>query len=167
MKKLSILKRVFVVALTMIMCCGASTSVLAAEKEEQLPDGGEKLELTEDELEVLNESIQPRSPAPGLSSISIGDFSYDENNKVLIEVDIMGTAKSVLCWCNNMQCTQDFNRITSIKVGSTVVGSRRYFKTNISRAEVQSGIVLNINAQATNAVSPWDTMTTSRTFILP
>lgn len=161
------LKKMLVLALAVVMCCGSSISAVAAEKEEGLPENGRYLEMAGDESEDLEEGIQPREPAPGLSSITITRLLIDENNKVLIEVEIMGTAKSVLCWCNNTQCTQDFNRITSITSGNKVIGSRRYFKTNISRAEVESGIVLNMRAQATNAVSPWNTLTTSWTVSLP
>ena len=161
------LKKMLVLALAVVICCGSSISAVAAEKEEGLPENGRYLEMAGDESEDLDESIQPREPAPGLSSVAITGLYYDENNKVLIEVEIMGTAKSVLCWCNNMQCTQDFNRISSITSGNKVIGSYHYFKTNISRAEVESGIVLNMRAQATNAISPWNTLTTSETVTLP
>lgn len=167
MKKLKLFKKFLLLTLAIIMCCGASADVLAAGNEEQLPDGWQRLQIAEDELENSNEYIQPREPAPGLSSISINKLYYNEDNKVLIEVVIMGTESSALCWCNGMQSTPDWNRTSSITNGNRVVGSRRYFKTNVSRAEVEAGIVLNIRAQATNALSPWNTQTTSVTVSLP
>ena len=167
MKKMKGLKKILVLALAVVMCCGASINAMAAEKEEWVPEGGRYLEMVGGESEDLEEGIQPRESAPGLSSISITRLLIDENDKVLIEVEIIGTAKNVLCWCNNMQCTQDFNRISSITSGNRVIGSYHYFKTNISKAEVESGIVLTMRAQATNAVSPWNTLTTSWTVSLP
>lgn len=39
MKRERLIKRIITFALVMIMCCGAGTSVMAAEKDNSLPDG--------------------------------------------------------------------------------------------------------------------------------
>lgn len=151
----------------MIMCCGAGTSVMAAEKDNSLPDGWTSLGLSTEQLEQLNDQIQPREPAPGLSSIQITDLTVDENNEIHIEVKVMGTAKSVLCWCNNMQCNENYNEMVNIVSGNRVVGAYRYFHTGIYYSGAVSGTTIHARAQALNAMQPWNTLSAARYFTIP
>lgn len=170
MKQIKLLKRIITFALVMIMCCGAGTSVMAAERAESktsLPDGWKSLGVSEEQLAQLNNEIQPREPAPGLSSLTITNLALDENNEIHIEVKVMGTAKGILCWCNGMQCTDNINESVSIVNGNRVVGEYRYFHTGIYYSNAVSGTVIHAQAQATNAMMPWNTLTTTNYFTIP
>ena len=167
MRRVKWIKKVMVFVLTMAMCCGTSLNVLAADAEHALPDGWKSLDLPDEQIELLNGSIMPREPAPALSSVTITDLTVDENNEIHIEVQGMGTAKSVLCWCNGMQCTENYNAMQDIISGNRVIGTYRYFHTKIYYTESASGTTINARVQAINAMSPWNTLTTSRTFIVP
>ncbi len=66
-----------------------------------------------------------------------------------------------------MQCDENFNEMVSIVSGSTVVGTYRYFHTDIYYSEGVSGMGLMTRVQAINAMSPWNTLTNSGNFVLP
>lgn len=167
MKRVNWIKRIITFALVLIMCCGVGTNTMAAENDNSLPEGWKSLGLSEEQLEQINDQIQPREPAPGLSSISITDLTVDEKNEIYIEIKVMGTAKSVLCWCNGMQCDENYNEMVSIVSGNRVVGTYRYFHTGIYYSASVSGSTIDARAQALNAMSPWNTLSTSRSFIIP
>lgn len=160
-------KRILSFVLVMIMCCGMGIVTMAADKESHLPDGWRSLGLSEEQLEEINQVIQSRAPAPGLSSVTITDLAVDQNNEIHVEVQVMGTARSVLCWSNGMQCDENYNEMVSIVNGNIVVGTYRYFHTGIYYSEDVSGMSLTTSVQAINAMSPWNTLTTSRNFVLP
>ncbi len=167
MKRERLIKRIITFALVMIMCCGAGTSVMAAEKGNSLPDGWTSLGLSAEQLNQLNSQIQPREPAPGLSSIQITNLTVDEKNEIHIEVKVMGTARSVLCWCNNTQCNENYNETVNIVSGNRVIGEYRYFHTGIYYSEAVSGRTIHARAQALNAMQPWNTLSTTRYFTIP
>lgn len=106
--------------------------------------------------------------APGLSSVQITDLTLDENNEIHVEVKVMGTAKSLLVWWDNIQCKENNNETINI-VGSDniIVGAYRYFHTGCYYSEDVSQTVHSVQAQAINAMSPWNTISTSKTFTLP
>lgn len=131
MKRIKLLKKIITFALVIIMCSGAGTSVMAAESKTSLPDGWENLEVSEEQLKHLNNEIQLRGSAPGLSSLTITDLTLDENNEIHIEVKVMGTAKGI------------------------------YYSDSVS------GTVIHAQAQATNAMMPWNTLTTTNSFTIP
>lgn len=88
-------------------------------------------------------------------------------NEIHIEVKVMGTAKSVLCWSNGMQCTENYNEMIDIVSGNRVVGTYRYFHTGIYYSAAVSGTIIHAQAQAVNAMSPWNTLSTTRYFTVP
>lgn len=167
MKHLKWVKRIISFALVMIMCCGTGMSAMAAEKDSDLPDGWRRLNLSDEQLEQLNSEIQRREPAPGLSSVTISDLTVDEKNEIHIEVKVMGTAKSVLCWCNGTQCTENYNEMVDIISGNRVVGTYRYFHTGIYYSAAVVGQTISARVQAINAMQPWNTLTTSATYTIP
>lgn len=167
MKRTKWIKRMISCIFVMIMCCGLGINVMAAEKEDHLPDGWRSLGVSEEQLEQLNQGMQLRGPAPGLSSLAITDLAVDENNEIHVEVRVMGTARSVLCWSNGMQCSENYNEMINIVNGNIVVGTYRYFHTGIYYTNSIVGMGINTRAQAINAMSPWNTLTTSRNFIVP
>ncbi|MDE7334505.1 MAG: hypothetical protein K2O16_20195 [Lachnospiraceae bacterium] len=167
MQKIKWIKIIISFALILSICCGAGLNVMAAEKEGHLPDGWKSLGLSAEQLEQLNKEIQPREPAPGLSSLSITDLAVDERNEIHIEIKIMGTARNVLCWSNNIQCTENIYEQVNIVSGNRVVGEYRYFHTGKYFTEAEAGNRIAARAQATNAMNPWNTLTTSRNFTVP
>ena len=103
------------------------------------------------------------APAPSLTSIAITDVTYDENNKVYIEVTEMGTSSIRYVYCNNNLLSENLNETVSLDTnGDNIVdGYRRYFYTGYTLSQVYSGLQFNVRAQYTNAMSPWNTLSTS------
>lgn len=167
MRQVKWIEKIITFVLIMIMCIGTGTSVMAAESDNLLSGGMRSLGLSEGQIAELNNKIQPRESAPGLSSLAITDLTVDEKNEIHIEVKIMGTAKSVLCWCDGMQCTENYKESVSIVSGNRVIGEYRYFHTGIYYSDSVSGQTLHAQAQALNAMQPWNTLSTTRYFTIP
>lgn len=125
--------------------------------------------MSGEQLEQINGGIQMREPAPGLSSVTITDLALDERNEIHIEVTIMGTARSgsILCWSNGIQCVDNIKESLIITNGNKVVGEKRYFHTGIYYSESVIGQIIKAKAQATNAMQPWNKISTSRNFTIP
>ena len=105
------------------------------------------------------------APAPTLRSIAITDITADENNKVYIEVTEIGTSKNRLVYCNNMLLSENTNEIVMLDTnGDRIIdGYKRYFYTGYKINQLYSGLQFNVRVQYTNAMSPWNTLTTSAT----
>lgn len=159
------MKKIITLLLAMVICCGIGNNVYAAEKNSHLPEGWKRLGNPETSGMRVVDPL--REPAAGLSSLTITDLALDDNNEVHIEVKVMGTARSVLCWCDGTQCQENITESVSITSGNRVIGEYRYFHTGIYYDVSLSGKTLDAEAEALNAVMPWNTLTASRVFTFP
>lgn len=167
MKHVNCIKKVVALLLTIVLCCGTGIDAMALENDQSGQNGQRSLGLSEEQLDYLNESIMPREPAPSLSSIRITDLTVDEKNEIHIEVRTMGTAKWVLCWLNGVQCEENYNESVVIPSNGTIIGRYRYFHTGMYYSDEMSGRRFMIQAEAQNAMSPWNILSTSNTFTIP
>lgn len=151
--KSKIVKAVMALIFMMVMCFGMAGKAFASDT------GMQKLNAIE--------SVQPRIPAPSMSSVQVTDLAVDENNEIHIEVKIMGTAKSVMCWCNGMQVSENVSECVYIESNRIVVGEYRYFHTGIYYTDEAVGKNITASVKAINAMSPWNTLTASNSFTVP
>ena len=100
MKITNFIKGVFVFVLIAVMSFGAATNTKAAEtKTSYLPEGWKSLYndqgtgiLKTDYQDV--DVIQPRQPAPALTSLEIIDLAVDDNNEIHVVTREIGTGKA-------------------------------------------------------------------------
>lgn len=106
------------------------------------------------------------APAPSLKQIGITDITVDEYNKIYIEVTEIGTSKNRYVYCNNTLLTENYNEMVMVDLnGDRIVdGYKRYFYTGYTLNQLYSGLRFNVRVQYTNAMSPWNTLTASKTF---
>lgn len=152
-RKNNVIKVIMAFIFMMVMCFGIANKAFASDMEMQ-------------KLNVVN-SAQPRIPAPSLSSVQVTDLAVDEKNEIHIEVTIMGTAKSVMCWCNGMQVKENVAECVFIENNQIVVGEYRYFHTGIYYTAEVVGDNITASVKAINAMSPWNTLTASNSFTIP
>lgn len=108
------------------------------------------------------------APAPSLSSISIIDLALDDNNEINVVVKQIGTSNSRFVYWNGTLCEENLNE-TQYLVGSDriVYGYIRYFHTGIYYDSSLSGQTASVSATFINAMSPWNTLSTSTFFTIP
>ncbi len=179
------LKKAFNIAFSlmfmMILFASSSTNVKAAESaDDYLPEGWTRIEtdsLTSEEISAISaaiygedEAIQPKAPAPPLTSLDIIDLAVDEKNEIHVVTREIGTSKPGLrfVYWNNRLCSENTSE-TQYLVGSDriVYGYIRYFHTEVYYSTSLTGIVVRVTAKSTNAMNPWNTLNASATFTLP
>lgn len=109
-------------------------------------------------------------PAPSLTSLEIIDLSLDDNNEIHVVVKELGTSKSGLRFvtCNGNSCRENINESQILWGPDNIgIGYIRYFHTGIHYSSSKRGTSLDTTATFTNEMSPWNTLSTSRTFVLP
>lgn len=106
------------------------------------------------------------APAPSLTSITINDVTADEYDKVYIEIIEIGTSKNRYVYCNNSLLKENINEMVMIDRNrdGIVDGYRRYFYTGYSVSDISTGFSLDVRAQYTNAMRPWNTISARRLF---
>lgn len=112
-------------------------------------------------------NISYAAPAPSLSSVQITDLMVDDYNQIYVEVVEYGTSRSRTVFFNNSLCQEDYNEMSMITRNGIVIGYRRYFKTTTRWTESIVGITYNVRATYTNAMRPWNTISTSTSFTIP
>lgn len=172
---------IFTVAIMMIMYMGLSFDVNAAEPpKDYLPEGWTRIEtdsLSSEQIEAIaaaicdkDNIIQPREPAPPLTSLDIIDLAIDDNNEIHVVTQEIGTSKPGLrfVYWNGSMCEENIYE-TQLLTGADriVYGYIRYFHTGIYYSSSLSGTVVRVTAKSTNAMNPWNTLNASATFTLP
>lgn len=116
---------------------------------------------------MLNTNVMEvnAAPAPPLEEIGITNVTIDEYNKVYIEVTEIGTSKNRYVYCNNTLLSENINETVMLDLnGDRIIdGYKRYFYTGYTLNRLYSGLRFNVSVQYTNAMSPWNTLTTSTT----
>lgn len=111
-----------------------------------------------------------RAPAPGLTSLQIIDLALDDKNEIHVVTREIGTSKAGtrFVWKNSNLCSENINEMQVLWGSDNIAyGYIRYFHTGIIYSSEVSGMNLSITAKFTNAMSPWNTLSASNTFVLP
>lgn len=167
-------------SLVLTMFCGWTNPVTVKAAEVQndyLPDGWKRVdtaslsaeEIVELKSNIMNEADKNlRAPAPSLTSLQIIDLAVDEKNEIHVVTKEIGTSKNRFVYWNNNLCKENLNAMEML-VGSDriVYGYIRYFHTGVYYSSSVSGMTARVSAKSTNAMSPWNTLSTSTSFILP
>lgn len=167
-------------SLVLTMFCGWTNPVTVKAAEVQndyLPDGWKRVdtaslsaeEIVELKSNIMNEADKNlRAPAPSLTSLQIIDLAVDEKNEIHVVTKEIGTSKNRFVYWNNNLCKENLNAMEML-VGSDriVYGYIRYFHTGVYYSSSVSGMTARVSAKSTNAMSPWNTLSTSASFILP
>jgi len=176
-----VVSAMFAMAVMLTMCMGFSVNVKAAEpSEDYLPDGWTRIEtdsLSSEQIEAIaaaisdeNNIVQPKAPAPALTSLDIIDLAVDDNNEIHVVTKEIGTSKPGLrfVYWNGSMCEENLNE-TQLLTGADriVYGYIRYFHTGVYYSSSLSGTVVRVTAKSTNAMNPWNTLNASATFTLP
>ncbi len=107
-------------------------------------------------------------PAPPLSSVTITDLAVDDNNEIHIEVQIIGTGNAYVCWVDNIVRSRNYSEGYNLVNSSGVVyGEVVYYHTGLYYVPENYGQTLHCKFQATNAMSPWNTLVTQEQFVIP
>lgn len=160
---------------TMIMCNGLD--VQASTTQGDLPEGWRRIEFnalseeTQAQLKSLvsesNSGIIPYAPAPGLTSLKITDLALDQNNEIHVETTEIGTSKTgtrFVRW-NGTLCPENINETIILWDSSNIAyGYIRYFHTGLYYSDIPNLGTVTVTAQFTNAMNPWNTLSTSATF---
>lgn len=116
-------------------------------------------------------SIKPLTvcaePAPPLSNVQITDLTVDDNNEIHVEIRITGTQRQHLCWVNGEIVKENFNESIPIVSGNRVTGEIQYYHTGLYYVPANYGKTITVKYQATNERQPWNTITRTRTFVIP
>lgn len=116
----------------------------------------------------INGNIANAAPAPKLTSVSITDLTVDDNGEIHVEVTFKGTPKYTYVYWNGRLLTENINEEQYIWGRDKIaIGYVKYYHTGIYLNTMVSGQVVNVSVEATNAMSPWNTLSTSRIFTLP
>ncbi|MCX7749672.1 MAG: YolA family protein [Clostridia bacterium] len=108
------------------------------------------------------------APAPALTSVDIIDLALDDNNEIHIAVREIGTSSSGNAWWNGSLCTENINERVNLWNSSNIrYGCIKYYRTGVYYSSSLSGTYVSVQAQATNAMSPWNTLSDYATFVLP
>lgn len=156
-----------------LTCGGFSLNVQAMENpSNNLPEGWRSLNLIEtaEKQEFNDISIQPKEPAPALTSLQIIDLAVDENNEIHVITREIGTSKAgtSLTWWNGSQCKENIYAGEILWGSDNIVyGYIKYFHTGVYYSSAVSGQTATVRAQATNTRNPWNTLSTSAFFTLP
>lgn len=174
MKITNFIKGVFVFVLIAVMSFGAATNTKAAEtKTSYLPEGWKSLYndqgtgiLKTDYQDV--DVIQPRQPAPALTSLEIIDLAVDDNNEIHVVTREIGTSKWRFTYWNGDLCKENIYETQDL-VGSDriIYGYIRYYHTGVYYSSSLKGTTADVSARATNVHNPWNELTDSRRFVLP
>ncbi|WP_277405630.1 hypothetical protein [Lacrimispora xylanisolvens] len=111
-----------------------------------------------------------RAPAPGLTSLQIIDLALDDKNEIHIVTREIGTSKAGtrFVWRNGSLCSENINEMQVLWGSDNIAyGYVRYFHTGIIYSSEVSGMTISVTAKFTNAMSPWNTLSASNTFVLP
>lgn len=115
-----------------------------------------------------NVNVANAAPAPKLTSVQITDLAVDDNGEIHVEVTFKGTPKYTYVYWNGRLLSENLNEGQYIWGRNNIaVGYIKYYHTGIYLNTMVSGQVVNVSAESTNAMSPWNTISTSRTFVLP
>ena len=107
-------------------------------------------------------------PAPPLSSVSITDLAVDDNNEIHVEIQIIGTGNAYVCWVDNIVKSRNYSEgYNLVNSNGVVYGEVVYYHTGLYYVPENYGQTLNCKFQATNAMSPWNTLTVQRQFVIP
>lgn len=108
------------------------------------------------------------SSASSLTSLSITSLAVDDNNELHVVTKEIGTSSSSFVYCNGSFCKENVNE-RQVLYGSNNIayGYIKYYHTGLYYTSSLSGTILSVKANATNARSPWNTLSTSTTFVLP
>lgn len=181
LKLKKLVNAVFALAFMMLLAASVSINARAAESaDDYLPEGWTRIEtgsLTDEEISAISaaicdvdETIQPKAPAPPLTSLEIIDLAVDENEEIHVVTREIGTSKGGLrfVYWNGSQCSENIYE-TQHLVGTDriVYGYIRYFHTGIYTDTFIRGATVRITASSKNAMSPWNTLTASAVFELP
>lgn len=167
----------FAVMLTLIMTVFNGFSVHAAEKSNGLPEGWKRIEmnnLSEEVQEQIQQTVSqpdgvitPFAPAPSLTSLKITDLAIDQYNEIHVETTEIGTSRAgtrFVRWNGNL-CSENFNETIILWDSSNIAyGYIRYFHTGIYYNDSLNLGTVRVTAESTNAMSPWNTLSTSATF---
>lgn len=161
-------------AAIVILSSGISIKTQAASNgSDYLPKGWTSLGLggsTESANDQVKTNPILRAPAPGLTSLQIIDLALDDKNEIHVVTREIGTSRAGtrFVWKNGSLCSENINE-TQVLWGSDNIayGYIRYFHTGIIYSSEVSGMNLSITAKFTNAMSPWNTLSASNTFVLP
>ena len=148
--------------------------------DDYLPEGWTRIEtniLTSEEISAISaaiygvdETIQPKAPAPPLTSLEIIDLAVDENNEIHVVTREIGTSKEKMrfVYWNNSLCPENIYEVQHLVGADHIIyGSIHYFHTGVYYSESVSGMVVRVTAKSTNASNPWNILNASRTFELP
>ncbi len=148
--------------------------------DDYLPEGWTRIEtniLTGEEISAISaaiygvdETIQPKAPAPPLTSLEIIDLAVDENNEIHVVTREIGTSKEKMrfVYWNNSLCPENIYEVQHLVGADHIIyGSIHYFHTGVYYSESVSGMVVRVTAKSTNASNPWNILNASRTFELP
>ena len=148
--------------------------------DDYLPEGWTRIEtniLTSEEISAISaaiygvdETIQPKAPAPPLTSLEIIDLAVDENNEIHVVTREIGTSteKMRFVYWNNSLCPENIYEVQHLVGADHIIyGSIHYFHTGVYYSESVSGMVVRVTAKSTNASNPWNILNASRTFELP
>lgn len=166
------------ITLAIIIIFTLSTNVNASEKEDYLPEGWTRIAqsaLSDEEIAELKQSINndksgamPIPSAPPLTKVEIIDLALDENDEIHVVVREKGTSKTRYVYWETQLCKENYNEMQLITDSSNIVtGYIRYFGTGIKYSNNVSGITVTTSAKYTNAMSPFNTLSTSKIFTLP
>lgn len=169
----------FIFTFVIAMSGALTVNTYATEiSEDFLPDGWTRVDtdlLTDEQIAEIKASlgnedsiIDPKAPAPGLTSLSIIDIAMDSNKELHVVTKEIGTSRAgtrFVYYNGGGLCPENFNA-TQLLVGSDriVYGYIRYFHTGVYYSNALSGTSARVTARSTNAMSPWNQLSTSSSF---
>lgn len=107
------------------------------------------------------------APAPGLTKVEITDLTVDDYGEIHVEVKFTGTPKNVFVyWEGDMLDENEAEQVLILNSSRIVVGYYKYYHTGLYYPQDALGQSMTIRVQATNAMSPWNTISRSRVFTL-
>lgn len=161
-------------AAIVISSSGISIEAQAASNDSSyLPKGWTSLGLGSSTESVNNQEKSNtilRAPAPGLTSLQIIDLALDDKNEIHVVTREIGTSKAGtrFVWRNGSLCSENINEMQVLWGSDNIAyGYIRYFHTGIIYSSEVSGMNFSVTAKFTNAMSPWNTLSASNTFVLP
>lgn len=174
MKIANFIKVAFIFTLVAVMSLGTATNTKAAStKASYLPEGWRSLYDvigTDEERADLfgNDIMQPKAPAPALTSMVIYDLALDENDEIHVVTKEIGTSKWRFTYWNGGLCKENILETENL-VGSDriIYGYIRYFHTGVYYTPSLKGTTAEVTARATNAMNPWNELSDKKTFVLP
>lgn len=108
------------------------------------------------------------APAPALTSVEIIDLALDENDQIHIVVREIGTSSAGFAWWNGSLCTENINERVNLWDSNNIrYGCIKYYSTGIYYSSSLSGSYVTTEAEAVNAMSPWNTLSDYQTFVIP